>query len=69
MLTPEHRTFLTNEIQREMDTQYILERTDPDENNTLVCASPVFVTHTANKTRAVLNYTHRRTFIDVATCT
>ena len=67
-LTPEDRTFLTSEIQRELDLKYILEVTDPAEIAKLVCVSSAFVTHSANKPRAVLDYKPQNTFIDVASC-
>lgn len=67
-LTPEDRTFLTGEIQRELDNKYILELTDPDEISELICVSSAFVAHTANKPRAVLDYKHQNGFIDVASC-
>lgn len=67
-LNPEDRKFLTGEIQRELDNQYILELTDPDEIDELMCVSSAFVTHTANKPRAMLDFTHQNVFIDVASC-
>lgn len=67
-LTAEDRAFMTGEIAREMDNAYILEVTDPDEIDELVCVSSAFVTHTANKPRAVLDFTHQNGFLDVASC-
>jgi len=67
-LSPEDATFLSGEIQRELDNEYIREVTDPAEIAELVCISSAFVVHTANKPRAVLDYKHCNGFIDNASC-
>jgi len=41
---------------------------DPEEIAQLVCLSSAFVRHTANKPRAVYDYTHVNGFTETASC-
>jgi len=67
-LVPEDKAFLAAEIQRELDNAYIQEVTDPTEIAELVCVSSAFVVHTAGKPRAVLDYKHPNSFLELASC-
>lgn len=64
----EDKVLLEGEIDRELDLGYVLEVTDPADIAELVCISSAFVTHTAQKPRAVYDYKHVNSFAETASC-
>eukprot|EP00168_Porphyra_purpurea_P018165 TRINITY_DN662_c0_g1_i10.p1 TRINITY_DN662_c0_g1~~TRINITY_DN662_c0_g1_i10.p1 ORF type:complete len:892 (+),score=165.22 TRINITY_DN662_c0_g1_i10:970-3645(+) len=67
-LAPADKTFMTNEIQRELEAGYILEVTQQDALDELVCVSSAFVTNQAKKPRKVLDYSHVNDFQELSSC-
>eukprot|EP00170_Pyropia_yezoensis_P009456 contig_41764_g9492 len=67
-LTADDTAFLSSEIDRELKNKYIEEVTDPQEIADLTCVASAFVVHTANKPRAVLDFTHANSFIETKSC-